>query len=102
MFDAAVTKNASLAQKLAPVGEQPAISTGVTWAVAAFGTLMQGIPVPVQQNMNPVDQLETLLGLLAGVIHKVETTDNVGTPDDLAGFGATNAIHPATYHPIER
>lgn len=89
MFDAAVTKNASLAQRLAPVGAPAPVSTGTSWAVAAFGTLMQGIPVPMQPNLNSIDQINTLLGLLAGVVHKVETQDNVGTPDDLAGFGTT-------------
>ena len=88
IYDAAVTKNPQLAQRLAPVGVQQPISNGQQWASSIFGTLMQGTTVPQQTELNPIDQIKTLLGLSAGVLQKIMGGDNVGTPDDISGLSA--------------
>lgn len=85
-FDAAITQNPQLAQKLVPLGVKTPVSTGSAWAASIFGSLMQGIPVPQQFDLSPVDQITVLIGMLAGVVQKVTQTDNIGTPDDLAGM----------------
>ena len=86
-YDAAVTRNPALAQKLAPLGVKPPLSSGTQWATAIFGTLMQGAPaVPMQSEINPIDQIKTLLGLMAGVVQKIMQTGNMGTPGDVAGL----------------
>lgn len=86
LYDAAITQNPRLAQKLVPLGEQKSFSNGQAWASATFGTLMQGVPLPIKPELNPIDQIETLLGLSAGVIQKIETTNNVGSEDELLGL----------------
>jgi hypothetical protein len=86
IYTAAVTKNPKLAQRLAPTGVDKAVSNGQSWASAIFGTLMQGTPVPMRSDINPIDQIKTLLGLTAGVVQKIMQGDNMGTPDDIAGM----------------
>jgi len=88
LYTAAVTKNPKLAQRLAPIGETQPISNGQSWATAAFGALMQGTQVPQQTNLNPIDQIKTLLGLMAGVVQKIMSGDNMGTQDDVSGLSA--------------
>ena len=87
IYDAAITQNPQLAQRLAPTGKKPAVSSGQTWASSIFGSLMQGTMVPMQPELSPIDQIKTLLGMTAGVVTKIMQSDNVGTPDDIAGLG---------------
>ncbi len=86
MYDAAITQNPRLARSLVPIEEGKAYTDGKSWAAAIFGTLMQGVPLPIKPEINPIDQIEMLLSLSAGVVHKIEQTDNMGSPDELAGL----------------
>jgi len=85
-YDAAVTQNPRMANRLVPLDKKNVFSDGQAWASATFGTLMQGSPLPIKGELNPIDQISTLLALSAGVIHKIESTDNVGTPDEVLGL----------------
>lgn len=91
IYDAAVTKNPKLAQRLAPSGKGKGVSDGTGWATAIFGTLMQGIPAPQKPELNPIDQIKTLLGMAAMVVKRIASTDNVGTQSDVMGLGAVFA-----------
>jgi len=84
---AATMKNYNLAEDLVPLNEKPVSTRGSQWAASIFGTLMQGVPVPVNESVPATEVIETLIGMLAGAIHAVEQTDNIGTPKDLIGFG---------------
>lgn len=86
IFDAAVTKNPKLAQRLAPVGGQQPTSDGTSWATAIFGTLMKGVMVPMKAELSPIDQIQTLLSLSASIVQRIMKTDNMGTPEDVLGL----------------
>ena len=86
MYDAAVTQNPRLARSLVPIENGKSFSDGQSWASAIFGTLMQGVPLPIKPELNAIDQIETLLNLASGVIQKITQTDNVGTHEELAGL----------------
>jgi hypothetical protein len=86
MYDAAITQNPRLAQRLVPLGKGKDISDGQRWASTIFGTLMQGVPVPVVSEINPIDQIQTLLAMASGVISRIEQTDNMGTREDVVGL----------------
>lgn len=89
MFVAAVSKNAKLAQRLIPVNANMTPSQGAMYAASIFGTLMQGVPVKGGENIVPIDQIETLLGMAAGVIQRIEQADNMGTQAEVAGLDNT-------------
>lgn len=86
IFDSAMTQNPRLAQRLAPLGKLKPVSNGQTWASSIFGTLMQGSQVIQQSDLNPIDQVQTLLGLSAGVVQRIMKSDNMGTPQDVIGL----------------
>jgi hypothetical protein len=80
------TGDARKAARWVPLGKDKAVSDGATWAVAAFGTLMQGVPVPLREGLSPIDQIEQLIPMLAGVIVRCTKRDNMATADEAAGF----------------
>lgn len=86
MAIAATTQNPALAQDLKPLGEKPVANNGAKWASAIFGTLMQGVPVPQNDAVPAADQAETLLGLLAGVVARIEQQTNLATNNELVGL----------------
>jgi hypothetical protein len=86
IFDAAVTKNPKLAQRLAPVGQKGVASDGTSWATAIFGTLMKGVMAPFKAELSPIDQVQTLLSMAASVIQRIMKTDNTGKPEDILGL----------------
>ena len=86
IYDSAITKNPRLAQRLAPVGQQQPLTNGQQWAASIFGTLMTGAPAPQRMELNPVDQIQLLLEMSAQVVSRIMRTDNMGTPEDVAGL----------------
>jgi hypothetical protein len=87
LFTAAATNSAKLAQELAPLGDKQNVNDAQRDAEFAFATLMQGVPVRMKEGLNPTDQIETLLGLLSGVIARVEQNQALATPTEVAGLG---------------
>ena len=83
-----VTGDARKAARWAPLGKGQGVTDAQRDAQAMFGTLMQGVPVPPKQGFSPIEQIETLLPLLAGVVVRCTKRDNTATPDEAAGMGA--------------
>ena len=79
------------AQRWVPLDGKQGVTSGQSWASAIFGTLMQGVPVAMQEGLSPIDQAETLLGLMAGVVARIQGTTEVGTPTELAGLQTVGA-----------
>lgn len=86
-FTLVTTNDPRKAQRWAPLGKNKPLTEGSKWAMAIFGTLMQGTPLPPPEGLNPIDQIETLLPLLAGVVVRLEKRDNMATSDEAAGMG---------------
>lgn len=55
-------------------------------AQAMFGTLMQGVPVPPRQELNPIDQIDAMLPLLAGKIMVLTQRDNMADREEWTGL----------------
>lgn len=81
----AVTNDPRLAQKLVPQQDNQ-ISDGQEWAIAIFGSLMQGVDVPMKEGLSPIDQGEQLLGMLSGKIAFCEQNGNICSPSELQGM----------------
>jgi hypothetical protein len=88
IFDAAVTKNPRLANRLAPLGKPIGASSGQAWATTVFPTLMLGVQAPFQPQLSPIDQVQTLISMAAQKVQSIMTGDNMGTPTDVAGLSA--------------
>lgn len=52
----------------APIDQKKTVSDAVTFAELAFGTLMTGTLIAYKEGLNPAEQIETLLALMAGKI----------------------------------
>lgn len=74
------------AERWQPIGRDLALSQGKEYAAAMFGTLMTGVPPPIRDGVPPADLIEVWLGMMAGVVHQIEQTDNVGTPQEVRGL----------------
>ena len=74
------------AARWAPLGKGQGVTDAQRDAQAMFGTLMQGIPVPPKEGYSPIEQVETLLPMLAGVVVRLQKRDNMATPDEAAGM----------------
>jgi hypothetical protein len=55
-------------------------------AANAFPLMMLGLPPQIQEGLNPIQQIQTLLGLEGGYIAKVEQTTKIPNPTELAGL----------------
>ena len=86
MAISAMTQNPSTANELMPLGDQQPVSDGQKWASSIFGSLMQGIQVVQNESVPPADQATTLLGMMAGVVHRIESTTNFATMAELVGL----------------
>jgi hypothetical protein len=76
------------AHRWVPLNKDKPMSDSVRDAQAIFGTLMQGIPLPPRDGLSEVEQVTTLLPLMAGVISRLERRDNMGDTDEIAGLQA--------------
>lgn len=87
IWTSAVTNNPRLASILAPLGQNQKVTDSQRDAEFAFGTMMLGVPVRMKPGLNPVDQVETILGLTAGVIQRIEkSNDQMATEGEIAGL----------------
>lgn len=82
----AVTGDPRKAARWAPLGGDRGITSSERDAQSIFGTLMQGIPVPVDEKFSAIEQIETMLPLLAGVIVRLEKNGNVADAHDAQGM----------------
>jgi hypothetical protein len=80
------TNDPRKADRWAPIGKEAALSEGKQLAGAVFGSLMTGVPVAVKESVPASDLIETWLGMMAGVIHRIEQTDNIGTMEEIIGL----------------
>lgn len=83
---AIITKDPRRAERWAPVGGKPEVTDAVRDAEFAFGTMMQGVPVRMKEGLSAAEQIETLIGLMSGVIARVVKSGNMATPTELAGL----------------
>lgn len=80
------TNDPRKADRWQPIGKEPMLSTGKKFAGAMFGSLMVGVPAPIDENLPPADLIEVWLGMASGVISMIEKRDNIGTAPELAGL----------------
>ena len=80
-----ITKDPRKAARWAPLSGTPAESDAKREAVGYFGTLMQGVPVPLSQS-NLIDQIQALLPLYAAKIGAITKRDNMSSADEAAGL----------------
>lgn len=81
-----ITHDPRRAERWAPIDGKRGVSEAQRDAESVFGTLMQGVPVRIKDGLNPIDQVETLLGLLAGVVVQIERGGNMTTMREIAGL----------------
>jgi hypothetical protein len=63
-------------------------TSGTIAAAGFFGTLMEGGTVPLVQGITQTDYISSMLKSATGVIQKIQSTDNMGTPQQVAGLAA--------------
>ncbi len=85
-----VTGDARKAARWAPLGKGKGVTDAARDAMAMFGTLMQGVPVPPKEGLSPIEQIEVLLPLMSGVIVRIDKRDRTGTPDEVAGLATVS------------
>lgn len=82
----AATGDPRKAERWAPIGKKRGITDAQEHAELAFATLMQGVPVQRRQGYSLIDQTGTIIGLMAGVIQRIEKTGNMATPAEIIGL----------------
>jgi hypothetical protein len=86
MYDTAVSRNASLAQRLAPVGERMGITDAQRDADAMFGTLMSGGSPQPREGLNPIEQIETIFQHASDVVNTIKGSGGAATIPQAAGL----------------
>jgi hypothetical protein len=86
-FVSAVTRNPKEAQRITRFGEKPQVTDSVHDAQLVFGSLMQGVAVQPKSGFNPIEQVETLLGMMAQFVQRAGAT-GVWTPNDTLGMNS--------------
>jgi len=82
----AVTGDPRKAARWQPIGKQLGVTNAQEHAELAFSTLMLGVPVQVKEGLSLSEQIETILGLMSGVIARIEKTGNVARQDEIIGL----------------
>jgi hypothetical protein len=80
------TDDPKKADRWVPIDKKRAVSTGQEHAELAFSTIMLGAPVQPVEGLSFVDQISTLLGMIAAVISRIEKTGNMARPDEIIGL----------------
>ncbi len=83
---AVITDDFRKADRWVPIDQNQQMTDGQSWTLSIFGTLMEGVPVPNKEGLSPIDQIETALALMAGVISRIEKTTNVATMPEFIGL----------------
>jgi len=102
-----MTDNPRKANRLAPVNENGGVTNAQERAEFLFGTLMQGVPARLKDGVNEIEQIETLLGLMAGVVARIEQNGNMATSGEVAGLQSVmqyidQLIQQLSKNPAER
>lgn len=69
---------------------------GVIAAENVFGTLMQGQTCVMRKGIDQQGYIETLLKMIGTIVQRIESTDNMGTTQDIVGM--MNAIQNVGQH----
>lgn len=85
-----ITGDPRKASRWVPLGKGRGVTDGAAYAYAIFGTLMQGVPVPPKEGLPAQDQIQALLGMMAGKINMIEQTEGKANPDEVVGFNMVN------------
>lgn len=88
-FVTSTTGDPRRADAWVPLNKALQMTQAQEYAELVFSTLMLGVPTQGRSELNPVEQVEVLIGLMAGVIARIESTTNMATPAELAGFAQT-------------
>lgn len=78
--------DAKTAEMIKPLGGGPKVTDATHDAELSFGAMMAGTPVRPVEGTSHIEQIETMLRLMAMKIQGIQQTDNVGTPSDVIGF----------------
>ena len=86
LYDAAVqmvgAKRASRWIKI----DSKKVSDAANAAANAFPLMMLGLPPQIPEGLNPIEQIQTLIGLTSGYMVKIEQTTKIPTPQELTGL----------------
>lgn len=82
----AFTNDPRKAERWAPIGKKRGVTDAAEHAELAFSTLMLGVPVQRREGLSIVDQIGTIIGLMAGVIARIEKTGNMATAAEIIGL----------------
>lgn len=82
----AVTNNPKKAGRLVPLDSTPKVTDAIHDAQQSFGTLMYGAEMDPKEGLNHIEQVETLLKMMAQVIQRINATGGVGKPEDVIGL----------------
>jgi hypothetical protein len=80
------TKDPRKAARWAPIGRKRGPQDAQKFAEADFNILMRGIPAQIMQGSNPIGQIETILGLLAGEITALNNTGGMADAREIMGL----------------
>lgn len=86
-----ITRDPKRADRWVPLDKRRGVTDAERDAEFAFGTLMQGVPVRMKEGLNPIEQIETLLGLLAGVMAQIERNGAMADAREIVGMQTTAA-----------
>lgn len=85
-YTIAVTGDPRKADLYAPVDKKRDVSDAQVYAEAMFSTLMLGVPVQRKEGFPILEVCGTMLGLMAGVVSRIEQTGNMATSGEIAGL----------------
>jgi len=74
------------AERLVPLDKKRDVTDSMAAAEYMFGTMMHGVQVRFKEGLSQTDQIDTLIGLMSGVIARIESQTNLATASELAGL----------------
>lgn len=78
------------AARWAPLRDNRRVTKGQEYVGSMFGTLMQGIELPVPEGISMIEQFDGIEKLYAGKIAMMEKRDNMATVDEQSGLMAVS------------
>jgi hypothetical protein len=85
-FTTVMTGDPKTAQRWVKLEGKPEISNAARDAEFAFATLMNGVPVRIREELNLIDQIQTFIGLSAGVIARITGSGGNATQHEIIGL----------------
>lgn len=74
------------AARWVPIDKRRGVTDAQQAAEYAFGTLMEGVQVQLREGLSMLEQVETLLGLMAGKIASIEQRGNMAEWSEVTGL----------------